>query len=302
MSGVAPRTAILIVNWNTRDLTLACLATVRAHAPESEVWVVDNASSDGSAEAIAERFPEVRLIRNAENVGFARANNQAIAASDAPYVWLLNSDTEIREGSLQALEATLGAHPAVAVVGSALVNPDGSDQACSFPFATPTATWAEWLYLPGPLARARDRAFKLGPRRTRGRTDWVLGASMLVRREAIARVGPLDEGYFMYSEEMDWCRRFAAAGYEVHLETASVVMHHGGGSTRRMPERMLIELFKSRARYFRRHLGWAARAAYGPLLALGAAWNSLYVLAGRVPGVAVGTQWAIAKTAWGSPD
>ncbi|MFN3429119.1 MAG: glycosyltransferase family 2 protein [Candidatus Sericytochromatia bacterium] len=290
------KTAIVIVNWNTQALTLACLAAVAAHAPGREVWLVDNASSDDSVEAVEAAFPDVRLIRNAENVGFARANNQAIAESQAPYVWLLNSDTELAPGALDALEAYLDAHPRVAAVGSALVNPDGSPQACSFAFSTPLATWAEWLYLPGPLARWRDRAFGLGPRRERGRTDWVLGASMLVRRSAIEAVGTLDPGYFMYSEEMDWCRRFADAGWEVHLETQSVVMHHGGGSTRRMPDKMLIELFKSRARYFRRHLPWARRAAYAPLLALGAAWNSMYVLAGRVPGARVGTQWAIART------
>jgi GT2 family glycosyltransferase len=293
---MAMKTAIVIVNWNTKDLTLACLDAVAAHAPGREVWLVDNASTDGSQDAIAAAHLGVKLIRNAENVGFARANNQAIAESEADYVWLLNSDTEMAPGALDALEAYLDAHPRVAAVGSALVNPDGSPQACSFAFATPLATWAEWLYLPGPLARGRDRAFALAPRRERGRTDWVLGASMLVRRSAIAEVGLLDEGYFMYSEEMDWCRRFASAGWEVHLETESVVMHHGGGSTRRMPDKMLIELFKSRARYFRRHLPWTRRAAYVPLMAAGAAWNTLYVLAGRVPGAKVATQWAIART------
>jgi GT2 family glycosyltransferase len=295
---MSARTAILIVNWNTRDMLLACLRTVAAHAPGAEVWVIDNASHDGSAEAVEAQFPAVKVVRSPENVGFARANNDLIARTDTPYVWLLNSDTEIAPGALAALEAYMDAHPGAAAVGSALVNPDGSPQACSFGFVTPGATWAEWLYLPGPIARLRDRAFRLGARRDRGRTDWVLGASMLVRRTAVEQVGVLDDGYFMYSEEMDWCRRFAEAGWEVHLETESVVMHHGGGSTRQLPERMLIELFKSRARYFRRHLPWTARAAYGPLLILGAAWNSLYVLAGRVPGARAATQWAIARTAW----
>jgi hypothetical protein len=165
----------------------------------------------------------------------------------------------------------------VAVVGSGLVNPDGSDQACSFAFPTPLSSWAEWLHLPGPLARLRDRLFRLTPRRSAGATDWVLGASMLVRREAIARVGLLDEGYFMYSEELDWCKRFRQAGYEVHLAPDSVVMHHGGASTRQMADRMLVELFRSRARYFDRNLPAWQSACFRPLLRLGAWWNAAYL-------------------------
>ena len=122
---------------------------------------------------------------------------------------------------------------------------------------------------------------------------------MLVRRSAIEQVGALDEGYFMYSEEMDWCRRFVAAGWEVHLEPDSVVMHHGGGSTRRMPERMLVELFRSRARYFARHEGPLSRGAYAALMALGAAWNALFLRLRPLPGVSAATQWAIAATALG---
>ncbi|HEY9722553.1 MAG TPA: glycosyltransferase family 2 protein, partial [Oscillatoriaceae cyanobacterium] len=244
------RTAIVIVNWNTRTLLLACLESVRRFASEAEVWVVDNASHDGSAEAVRTQFPEVRLIANAENAGFARANNQAIRKSTAPYVWLLNPDTELREGALEALEAVLDADPHTAVVGSGLLNPDGSPQPCSFAFPTPFSSFAEWLLLPRPLARTRDRLLGLTPRRDAGPTDWVLGASLLVRRTAIDAVGLLDEGYFMYSEELDWCHRFRQAGHDVRLAPDSVVVHHGGASTRQMPERMLIELFKSRARSF----------------------------------------------------
>ena len=290
----SPRTTVIIVNWNTRELLLACLSTLAAHAPEAPVIVVDNASADGSAEAVEVAYPQVRVIRNAENVGFARANNQGIRACETPYVWLLNSDTEVWPGALQALEAALDARPDAAVAGAGLWNPDGSPQACSFAFPTPLTTWAEWLLLPGPLARARDRLFGLSPRRAAGETDWVLGASMLVRRAAINQVGLLDEGYFMYSEELDWCKRFGRAGWAVLLAPEAVVMHHGGGSTRQMPERMLRELFRSRARYFRRHLPWPARAPFQALMLLGALWNSLYLLARRGPRAPLASQWAIA--------
>lgn len=287
-------TTIALVNWNTRDMLLACLASVAAHAPGAAVVVVDNASTDGSAEAVAAAYPHVRLIRNAENLGFARANNQVLAAVATPYVWLLNSDTELRAGALDALERYAEARPRLAVVGSALINPDGSPQPCAFAFPSPFATWAEWLYLPGALARWRDRLGALRPRRERGATDWVLGASMLVRTAAIAEVGPLDEGYFMYSEEVDWCRRFRDAGWEVHLEPDSVVMHHGGGSTRQMPERMLVELFRSRTRYFKRTLSAPHFRLYQAMLWLGAAWNALYLTVRRLPNTSVRTQWRIA--------
>lgn len=289
------RTAIVIVNWNTRALLLECLESVRRFASGAEVWVVDNASHDGSAEAVRERFPEVRLLANAENVGFARANNQAIRAIDAPYVWLLNSDTVLREGALAALEAVLNAQPRVAAVGSGLLNPDGSPQACSFAFPTPLSSAAEWLLLPRPLARMRDRLFRLAPRRTAGPTDWVLGASMLVRRAAIDAVGLLDEGYFIYSEELDWCHRFADAGYAVHLAPESGVVHHGGASTRQMPERMLIELFRSRARYFGLRRSPRAEARFRRLLALGARWNAFYLRLRGAPAERIRLQGAIAR-------
>jgi N-acetylglucosaminyl-diphospho-decaprenol L-rhamnosyltransferase len=288
-------TTIVIVNWNTRDLVLKCLAALQAHAPGTPVWVIDNASTDGSAEAIARDFPSVRLSINPSNVGFARANNLALRELETPFVWLLNPDTEIRPGALASLEATLRAYPQAAVVGSALFNPDGTPQACSFAFPTPLGTWAEWLYLPGPLARARDYLFQLAPRRQDGSTDWVLGASMLVRGTAIDAVGLLDEGYFVYSEELDWCWRFRVAGWDVRLSLASEVVHHGGASTKQVAEPMLIELFRTRARYFKRQLPLKSHWFLTPLMWSGAAWNSAYVLARGLPGVRVRTQWAIAQ-------
>lgn len=287
-------TTVVVVNWNTRELVLACLASLERHAPGVPVWVVDNASGDGSAEAIAARYPHVRLVANAENVGFARANNQALREVETPFAWLLNPDTELRAGALEGLEAALSQHPRCAVAGSALFNPDGSQQACSFAFPDVPRTWAEWLYLPGPLARWRDRAFDLAPRRAEGPTDWVLGASMLVRKAAMDEVGLLDEGYFIYGEELDWCRRFRSAGWEVRLALASEVVHHGGQATRQVAEKMLVELFRTRARYFKKHLGWGQRWYLVPLMYLGAAWNAFYVVAKRPPGIRARTQWAIA--------
>lgn len=289
----------MIVNWNTRALLEACLASVVAHAPEAVLWVIDNASVDGSVEALSPRYPQARWVASPVNLGFARANNLALAELTTPYAWLLNPDTEVHAGALQALETALETHPSVAVAGAGLLNADGSLQACSFPFPGPLATWVEWLYLPGPVARWRDRAFRLAPRRQSGATDWVLGAAMLVRREAMDAVGLLDTGFFMYSEEMDWCARFRRAGWETHLVPEAVVTHHGGASTRQVPEAMLVELFRSRGRFFARHLPVWRRATYGPLLILGALWNSLFLLIHPIPGVGIRTQWRIARVAFG---
>lgn len=292
------RTTIVIVNWNTRELLDACLRSVVADRADATVVVVDNASSDGSVAALAPRWPQVRWVEAGANLGFARGNNLAIEGVETEFVWLLNPDTEVRPGALAALEAWLDAHPRAAVAGAGLLNPDGSPQPCSFAFPTPLGTAAAWLFLPRPLARLRDRAFALAPRRAAGPTDWVLGAAMLVRMAAVREVGTLDPGYFMYAEELDWCHRFRAAGWEVHLVPDALVVHHGGQATSQVREQMLLELFKSRAQYFRRRLPWWRWAAFGPLMALGAAWNSLYLALRPQPGWRPGLPAAVAGAAW----
>ena len=292
------RTTVVIVSWNTRDLLDACLRSVYADDPGACVVVVDNASADGTVAALAPRYPQARWLAPGENLGFARANNLALAEVTTEFVWLLNPDTEVRPGALAALEAWLDAHPRVAVAGAGLLNPDASPQACSFRFPSPGGTAAEWVFLPRRLALARDRAFALAPRRAAGATDWVLGAAMLVRMQAVREVGPLDPGYFIYAEELDWCHRFKAAGWEVHLVPEAEVVHHGGQSTGQVRERMLLELFASRARYFKRHLPWWRRAAFGPLMALGAAWNTLFLALRPVAGWRLGLPAAVARAAW----
>ncbi len=292
------RTTTVIVSWNTRDLLDACLRSVFADDPAARVVVVDNASADGTVAALGPRYPQARWIASGENLGFARGNNLALADVATEFVWLLNPDTAVRPGALAKLEAWLDAHPRAAVAGAGLLNPDESPQPASFAFPTPLGTAAEWLFLPRPLARVRDRLFALAPRRTAGPTDWVLGAAMLVRMAAVREVGPLDPGYFMYAEELDWCHRFRAAGWEVHLVPAAEVVHHGGQATAQVRERMLLELFASRARYFARRLPWWRRAAFGPLMALGAVWNTIYLAVRPQPGWRAGLPAAVARAAW----
>jgi N-acetylglucosaminyl-diphospho-decaprenol L-rhamnosyltransferase len=255
--------SVVIVSWNTRALTTACLASLPGGAG-SVAWdavVVDNASSDGSVAAIRADFPDVHLIANATNVGFAAANNQGIRACAGRYVLLLNSDTLAAPGSLAALVAFADAHPRAGVVGPRLENPDGSFQTGPTPFPS---LWTEFLSVTGIGRRLTYRGYpsrREAASLTAQPTDYVVGACMLARRDAIDEVGVLDEGYFMYSEEPDWCWRMRQVGWETWFTPSAVVTHLGGQSTRQVREAMLVALYRSKVRFFRRHRGTAAAAA-----------------------------------------
>ncbi|MDI3339131.1 MAG: glycosyltransferase family 2 protein [Sphaerobacter sp.] len=266
-SGVDIDITTIIVSWNTRELLARCLASVERELDRSglrgEIMVVDNASTDGTPELVRERFPAVSLLALEANRGFAAANNLALARARGAAVLLLNPDTELLPGALRALWLALHAAPHVGMAGALLLNPDGSLQSAGYRF-------------PG-LAQLLIDLFPLHPRlvasRLNGRVapgdglspvaiDHPLGACMLVRRAVVDEVGGFDEGYFLYSEEIDWCRRIAAAGWTIVTAPAARVIHHGGQSTGQMPEAMLRQLHRSRARYYRRyHAPWFLRVA-----------------------------------------
>jgi hypothetical protein len=252
--------SILIVNWNARDLLLDCLRSVyrTLRGVTFEVLVVDNGSRDGSVAAVRRAYPPVRLIENEQNVGFARANNQAMRASRGRYVLLLNSDTVVRPGALSGLVRFADRHPEVGIAGSRLVNPNGSLQ-------------PSWARFPSFWSEALDRNVRHRVPMAREpwayEVDWVGGACLLARREAIEQVGLLDEGFFMYSEEADWCYRMVQHGWKVaYLETAEVI-HLGGGSSRMRSDAMAVELYRSKLRFFRKHYGRIPAAALRVALA-----------------------------------
>jgi N-acetylglucosaminyl-diphospho-decaprenol L-rhamnosyltransferase len=265
-----PKLTIVIVSWNTRDLLARCLASVLEDARELprvkvEVCVVDNASTDGSPEAVRERFPSVRLIENRENVGFARANNQAIQATTGAYVLLLNPDTELVPGALEALVRFVDGHPRAGAAGARLVHPDGTLQPSCCP--SPTLSRELWrlfhLDALWPYACYRMAAWD----RERPReVDVVQGACLMLRREAVYQVGLLDEDYFIYSEEVDLCRRLRQHGWNVHWVPQAIVVHHGGQSTRQVPATMFLRLYQSKILYFRKHQGRLAASLYKLIL------------------------------------
>lgn len=248
---------VIVVNWNTRDLLAQCLESVYANPPDCdyEVLVVDNGSTDGSPAVIRERFPNVRLIGNSANVGFARANNQGIRASSGRSVLLLNSDTIVQSGALAQMVACMDSNPQAGLLGANILNPDGTPQRCygKFPSVVSEAAYAWGLenrfpfkYRFGGTGTIRDEFVE---------TDWVLGAAMLVRRQVLDQVGLLDESYFMYSEEIDLAYRIKKAGWKVCVLRDAEIIHLGGQSTKQVPAEMKAQLFRSKVKYFRKHHG-----------------------------------------------
>jgi GT2 family glycosyltransferase len=231
-----PNLSIIIVSYNTRDLLRECLRSLPAGGDCGpggvEVFVVDNASRDGSPDMVAAEFPYVKLIRNPINGGFAQANNLALRESAGRYVLLLNSDTVVHDGAFANLIAFLEAHPAAGYCGPKLLNGDGSHQWSAARF--PTVLSAPFTML-GCSRRFPNSRHALDLHTSRGtekpfRADWFTGAALLVRREALEAVGPLDEAYFLYFEETDWCRKLARAGWEGWYVPAAEIVHYGGRS------------------------------------------------------------------------
>lgn len=245
------------MNWNTRELLGQCLQSVAetVQGLEFEILVVDNASSDGSAAMVRERFPQVQVIENAENVGFARANNQAIGASRGRFVLLLNSDARLTGDSVPQMARFMDAHPEAGIVGPNLVFPNGRRQLACGPIPSLASEIRSLLGL-DRLRSGRARRGK-SPQPFL-ETGWVSGACLMARRHVFEQVGMLDENYFMFSEEIDLCHRARKAGWKVvHLPTTPVI-HVGGGSTGFTAQRILL-LYRGKLQYFAKHHGDRAR-------------------------------------------
>lgn len=255
------RVSVIVVNWNTRDLLERCLQSAYdAAAPglDLEVVVVDNASQDGSAQMVSERFPEASLIARPTNLGFARANNLAMRRATGSYFLLLNPDAELQNGALSTLIRYAEEHPDAGVVGPRLLNSDGSSQSSRRRFPTLATAFIEstviqrWM----PDHPVLRRYYVLD--REDGNvqeTDWLVGACLLVRASAVAEVGFLDEGYFMYSEETDWCRRFARVGWKTVYHPEARVIHHGGQSADQDLFHRHVRFQYSKCRYLEKHHG-----------------------------------------------
>ncbi len=254
---------IIIVNWNTRDLLQQCLQSCYPLLGEldCEIVVVDNASSDGSAEMVRARFPDVHLFVNRANLGFARANNQAMTVSESRYVLLLNSDTVVLPGEIQKLIAFMNSHPQVGAVGPQLLNPDGSVQPS---YGPKPSFYQMFIDLTGLSSmNQKDYAQPSRPQVTGGvqSVGWLQGACLMMRREAISQIGLLDEGYFMYTEEVDWCYRAQKAGWSLYHLPEARVIHLGGQSAAQQPTQKRQQLYRSKLLFVRKHRGWVQYVA-----------------------------------------
>lgn len=221
-----------------------------------EIIVVDNASRDGSAQMVRERFPGATLLENASNLGFSRGNNQALALSAAPFILLLNPDAQIQGDGLPLIVRHMEAHPEVGVVGPQLLNSDGTVQSSRRRFPTMATAFLESTVLQEWFPRncVLSRYYMLDlPDDEEAEVDWVVGACMMVRREAYQEAGPLDEGFFMYSEELDWCYRMKGLGWKVAYFPSAQVVHHEGKSSEQIVPQRHIRFQASKVRFFRKH-------------------------------------------------
>jgi hypothetical protein len=259
--------AIIIGSYTTRALLRSCLLSVyAAGGAKAQAWVVDNASSDGSPDMVRAEFPQVHLLCLDSNVGFAAANNAALRAlgfdragavpASPDYILFLNPDTEVRDDALSRLPEFLRARPRAGVVGAALVYPDGGFQHSAFRFPTLWQIWFDFFLWPGRFVES-----PLNGRYTRAQysagqpflIDHPLGAAFAMRAEVIQQVGLMDEGFFMYAEEIDWCMRVKQAGWDVYCLPSVTVVHRAGGSTRQYRREMNEALWRSRFRLFDKH-------------------------------------------------
>jgi len=229
--------SVVIVSYNTADLLPACLESIgRSAGVSMEVFVVDNASQDGSVSKIENRFPNVVLIPNDSNRGFGPANNQAIKKSAGRYILLLNPDTTVRADSIQKMVTYMNSHPDVGLAGPAVVNPDGSRQdSVSMRYPGQRHTRGELDSLPGKIA-------------------CVLGACQIVRSRLLHEIGGFDEDFFLYGEDQDLCLRIRKKGFAIGQAVDAVILHHGGQSERSSSTEDVLRK-KKRAEYlfYRKH-------------------------------------------------
>jgi GT2 family glycosyltransferase len=242
---------VVIVSHGAEALLRRCLRSLAEHPPsegEMQVTVVDSGSPDGTPEMVAAEFPEVRLLRRG-NIGFSAANNLVLRQTEAPAVLLLNPDTEVYAGTLDAALARLRSEERIGMVGVKLVTESGElDHACKRAFPTPLSALAHFTGVGGDQYRAAH----LGDDEA-GEVDAVNGAFMLCRTAAVREVGLLDEGYWLYMEDLDWCHRFWDAGWKVFYEPAGVALHvKGGSSRRRRAPRQEIAFHRGMGRFYRR--------------------------------------------------
>ena len=276
MIPASPRVAAVVVSYESRGTLEACLDSLALDTSVPiETVVVDNASRDGSAEAVRARFPGVSVVDNAENFGFARACNQGARATRAPLLLFLNPDATLEPGALATLAALFEARPRLGVAGPRTLGAKGEIQVSTGPDLSLVSEWGQRRLVLGVARRDPRILAEVDALHSRERSaDWVSGACLMARREAFDAVSGFDEAFFLYEEDADLCRRIRAAGYGVVFTPAAVVRHALGRSMSKTPERARQEYERSHLLYYRKHAGLFSQAALRAI-------HALRALAGR---------------------
>lgn len=258
--------AVIIVSWNVRDYLSDCLRSVAADLVASrltgKIWVVDNASTDGTVALVRDLFPQVEVIANQQNRGFGGANNQGMraAAEHSPrYYFFLNPDTLVRPGATGKLVRVLDDRPTAGMVGARLIYADGRFQHSAFSFPGLGQLFFDLFSAPPRLYDSRlNGRYPRRYYRPDGQPfaiDHPLGATMLVRADVAESTQGFDESFHMYCEEIDWSWRMREAGWQIYAVPAAEIVHYGGESTRQIPAQSLVNLWTSRAQLYAKHHG-----------------------------------------------
>ncbi len=259
--------SIIIVTWNVKDLLRTCLESILDNCQATpnlttEIIVVDSASTDGSAQMVQEEFPQVHLIVSQENVGYAKGNNVGANVAQGRYLFILNPDTVIKPNVLAQLVNYLDTHPSVGAIGPQLLWPDSTVQSSRRRFPTVgTLFWESTLlgqWFPNNRHIQQYHMVDQAPNQPQ-QIDWVVGAALLIRQEAWQQVGPIDETFFMYFEETDWCHRCVKAGWEIHYLPNAQITHYEGKSSEQVVAARTIRFQRSKLHYTRKYFssGWA---------------------------------------------
>jgi GT2 family glycosyltransferase len=267
MNAAQPMVSVVVVSWNARKYLKQCLESLREGVCRlpMEVLVVDNASTDGSSEMVEQHFPNCRLIRNETNLGFAKANNIGIKASAGRYVCMVNSDVRVLPDCIRRLVDYCEAHAEVGMAGPRILGGDGRLQRSCRGFPTLWNMFCRSLALDSLFPRCRLFGGYLLPyweHDSLQAVDILSGCFWMVRREALPKVGLLDEKFFMYGEDMDWCKRFWLNRWRVIFVPAAEAIHYGGASSANAPVRFFIEKQRANLQYWKKHHHWLAQQCY----------------------------------------
>lgn len=250
--------SVIIVSWNAKEVLSKCLSALERELKnhQAEVIVVDNASTDGSKEHVREEYPDVQLICNSDNLGFAKANNIGIKRSHGKYIFFINSDAIVKEGCIERMCAYMDQHPEIGMLGPKILNPDSTLQPSCMGLPTLWNVFCRALALDSLFSKSRlfcGRLMNYWPHDAVRHVEVLNGCFWMVRREALEEIGLLDENFFFYGEDVDWCKRYHDSRWEIVFFPEAEAIHYGGVSSANAPVRFYIEMHRADLKYWKKY-------------------------------------------------